>query len=57
MDHLGYFCLVLLSFYARLLVYALWSPGGKGLSSCISLVMSNRDVGTFPLVSWVSCGG
>ena len=29
MDHLCYFCLVLLFFHARLFVDALWSPAGK----------------------------
>ena len=33
MDHLGYFCLVLLCFHAHLFIYALWSPAGKGLTS------------------------
>ena len=27
-------------FYARLFVDALWSPAGKGLTSCLSFVMS-----------------
>ena len=54
MDHLCYFCgcFVMLS-HARLFVDALWSPDGKGLTSWLSLVMSNCDVDTFPLVSWV----
>ena len=56
MDHLCYFCLVLLCFHARLFVDALWSPAGKGLTSWHSFVMSNCDVVTFPLVSWVRCG-
>ena len=56
MDHLCYFCLVLLCFHARLFVDALWSPAGKGLTSWLSFVMSNCDVVTFPLVSWVRCG-
>ena len=57
MDHLCYFCLVvLLCFRRRLFVDALWSPVGKGLTSWLSLVMSNYDVVTFPLVSWVRCG-
>ena len=56
MDHLRYFCLVLLCFHAPLLVYALWSPARKGLTSWLSFVMSNCDVVTFPLVSWVRCG-
>ena len=29
---------------------------GKGLTSWLSFVMSNCDVVTFPLVSWVRCG-
>ena len=47
MDHLCYFCLVLLSFYARLFVDSLWSPAGKGLTTRLSFVMSNCDVVTF----------
>ena len=39
-----------------LLVDALWSHAGKGLTSWLSFVMSNCDVVTFPLVSWVRCG-
>ena len=31
-------------------------PAGKGLTSWFSFVMSNCDVFTFPLVSWVRCG-
>ena len=46
----------LLRFHARLFVDALWSPAGKGLISWLSFVMSNCDVVTFPLVSWVRCG-
>ena len=56
MDHLCYFCLVLLCFHARLFVDAFWSPAGKGLISLLSLVKSYCDVVTFPLVSWVRCG-
>ena len=37
-------------------VDALWPPAGKGLTSWHSFVMSNCDVVTFPLVSWVRCG-
>ena len=55
-DHLCYFCLVLLCFHARLFVDALWSPAGKGLTSWLSFVMSNCDVVTFSLVSWVRFG-
>ena len=56
MDHLCYFCLVLLCVHARLFADALWSPAGKGLTSWLSFVMSNRDFVTFPLVSLVRCG-
>ena len=55
MDHLCDFCLVLLCFRARLFVDAWWSPAGKVLTSWLSLAMSNCDVVTFPLVSWVRC--
>ena len=41
---------------ARLLIYALWSSAGKGLTSWLSFVVSNCAFGTFPLVSWVKCG-
>ena len=56
MDRLYCFCLVLLCLHARLFVGALWSPAGKGVTSWLSFVMSNCDVDTFPLVSWVRCG-
>ena len=56
MDHLCYFCLVLLCFREPLFVDALWSTTGKGLTAWLSFVMSNCDVVTFPLVSWVRCG-
>ena len=56
MDHFSYFCLVLLCFYARLFVDALWSPAGKALASWRSFMMSNCDAVTFLLVSWVRCG-
>ena len=56
MGPLYYFCLGLLCFHARLFVDALWSPAGKGLTSWLSFVVSNCDVVTFPLVSWVRCG-
>ena len=55
-DFLCYFCLVMLCFHARLFVDALWSPAGKGLTSWLSFVMSNCDVFTFTLVSWIRCG-
>ena len=56
MDHLCYFCLFLLCFRARLSIDALWSPAGKGLASWLSSVMSNCEVVTLILVSWVRCG-
>ena len=47
-------CFVMLSCAS---VYdALWSPAWKGLTSWLSFVMSNYEVVTFPLVSWVRCG-
>ena len=48
--------LFLLCFRARLFIDALWIPAGKGLTSLLSFVMSNCEVVTFPLVSWVRCG-
>ena len=56
MDHLCYFCLVLLRFHACLFVDALWSPAGNELTSWLWFVMSNCDVVTYPLVPWVRCG-
>ena len=57
MDRLCYLCLFfLLCFRARLFIDALLSPAGKGLTSWLSLVLSNCEVITFPLVSWVRCG-
>ena len=52
------FCsvLCLLCLCARLLICALWSPAGKGLTSWLSFVVSNCEFVTFPLVSWVRCG-
>ena len=42
--------------FSRLFVDAWWSPAGKGLTSWLSSVMSDCEVVTFPLVSWVRCG-
>ena len=56
MDHLCYLCLVLLCFHAHLFVDALWSHAGKELTFWLSFVMSNCELVTFPLVSWVRCG-
>ena len=40
----------------RLFIDALWSPAVKWLTSWLSFVMSNCEVFTLPLVSWVRCG-
>ena len=53
---LYFFVLCLLCLCARLLICALWSPVGKGLTSLLSFVVSNCEFVTFPLVSWVRCG-
>ena len=34
----------------------MWSPAGKGLTSWLSFVVSNCEIVTFQLVSWVRCG-
>ena len=39
-----------------LIICALWSPAGKGLTSWLSFVVSNYEFVTFPLVSLVRCG-
>ena len=44
MDHLCYFCLVLLCFRARLFIDALWSPAGKGLTFWLSFMISNCEM-------------
>ena len=57
MDHFNAVSvLFLLCFRARLFIDALRSPAGKGLTSWPSFIMSNCEVVTFPLVSWVRCG-
>ena len=48
--------LCLLCLFARLLICALWSPAGKGLTSWLSFVVSNCEFVTFLLLSWVRCG-
>ena len=48
--------LCLLWLCARLFICVLWSPAGKGLTSWLSIVVSNCEFVTFPLVSWVRCG-
>ena len=48
--------LFLLCFCTGLFIDALRSPAGKGLTSSFSFVMSNCELVTFPLVSWIRCG-
>ena len=50
------YVLNLLCFRVRLFIDALWSPAGKELTSWLSFDLSNYEVVTFPLVSWVRCG-
>ena len=47
MDHLCYFCIVFVML-SRLLIAALWSPAGKGLSSWLSFVVLDCVSVTFP---------
>ena len=47
MDHLCYFCIVFVM-RSRLLIAALWSPAGKGLTSWLSFVVLICMVVTFP---------
>ena len=46
-DHLCYFCIVFVML-SRLLIAALWSPAGKGLTSWLLFVVLNCVVVTFP---------
>ena len=55
-DLLCFSVLRLFCLCARLLICALWSPVGKGLTSRLSFVVSNCELVIFPLVSWVRCG-
>ena len=48
--------LFLLCFHVRLFIGVMWAPDGKGLTSWLWFVISNCEVVTFPLVSWVRCG-
>ena len=48
--------LLLVCFRTCLFIDAFWSPAGKGLTSWLSFVMSNCEVFTFQLVSWVRYG-
>ena len=42
-------------FRVRLFIDALWSPARKGLTFLLSFVMSNCELVTFTLLSWVRC--
>ena len=55
MDHLRYGCLVFFML-SRLLMAALWSPEGKGLTSWLLLLMFILILLLFHVVSWVRCG-
>ena len=56
MDLLWVFSVVcLLCLFSRLFICALWSPAGKGLTSSLMFVVSNREFVSFPLVSFVIC--
>ena len=57
LDHLCYFCLVLLCFHAHLFVDALWSSAGKGLTSWLLFVMFYCDNVTLSLSHWYPGSG
>ena len=46
-DHLCYFCIVFVMLW-HMLIAALWSPAGKGLTSWLSFVVLNCVIVTFP---------
>ena len=55
MDYLCYLCLVSVMI-SRLLIAALWSTAGKGLTSWLLFVMFNSVFLSFShVVSWVRC--
>ena len=56
-DHLCYLCLVFVMLLL-LSIAALWSPAGKGLTSCpwLLFVMFNCIFSLSHVVSWVRCG-
>ena len=56
MDLLSFCVLYLLRLCMRLFICALWSPAGKGLTSLLLFVVSNREFVTFLLATWVRCG-
>ena len=47
LDHLCYFCIVFVML-SRLLIAALWSPAGKGLTSWLAFGVLNCVIVTFP---------
>ena len=51
-----FFVLRLFCLSARLFIFALWSPAGKGLTSWLSFVVSYCEFVTFQMVSWVRYG-
>ena len=56
MDQLCYFYLVFVMLLCASVYCCLVVTAGKGLTSWLSSVMSNCEIVTFPLVSWVRCG-
>ena len=50
------FCFMFAMFLCASVYMCFVSPAGKGLASWLSLVVSNCEFVTFPLVSWVRCG-
>ena len=55
MNHLCFLCLVF-AMLLRLLIAALWSPEGKGLTSWLLFVMFIVILLHSHLVSWDRCG-
>ena len=55
MDHLCYLCLVFVML-SRLFSAALWSPAGKGLTSCFCLWCLIVFLSLSHMVFWVWCG-
>ena len=50
------FCLVFAMSLCSSVYMCFWSPAGKGLTYCLSFVVSNCECVTFSLVSKVRCG-
>ena len=55
MAHLCYLCLVF-AMLSRLLIAALWSPAGKGLTSWLPSVMFNCVLSLSHVISWARRG-